>query len=218
MQNLKLKNKGSSLIEVLVYIALFSIVFSSIYMIFIMALRYYYTTKSGIEVQQGAILAVYKLSKELNESSLASLKIYRTTSPKGIVFMSIRNPASGNQIQYSSGSLIWYKYVCFYIETDPADSTKKALFRKEQTITPTTTPASSSTYTPAWFSSGGGAGLAYEVTAHNLDASSGFDIYWGDHLEGVPGSNPIYLELKVNSESYGKINDISTSTLIEIKN
>lgn len=214
------KSKGTTLIEMLVYIFLFLLVFIGIHRIFNSATQYYYLSIASVDVQQSALSASYRLSRELSESALSSIKLYNTT-PKGIVFMSPRDSAGTISFQTASpyeGEVYWYKYVAYYLDTDPGDSSLYAIYIKE--YTPTGSPFSeatgSTTYTTSWFATGGGASLSYKIVATNI---VDMNIYDEDGVSsGTPTSAPIYINITARATSSGKSNDIQTTDSIEVMN
>lgn len=214
------KNKGATLIEMLVYSSLFIVVFTGVYMVFDASVKYYYITQSNVWVQQGALNAVSQLSREVAESNLSSVVLYNS-SPEGIVFMTPRS--SANTISYNTtsgyeGKPYWQKYVCYYLYTDPSDSSKKAVYRKEIAVTALDAPAPSGTYTTSYFATGGGASLSYKIAAYNITS---FDIYWmnvGAKSYGTPAVNPVYIKITAQDNSAGKSNTYETTDSIDVLN
>jgi|GEM_PF-2810469 len=241
MLNLKLmsqgnnkKNKktlGATLFEMLIYMALFGMVFTGIYMVFNAAVKYYYVTQANVWVQQGSLSAVNELARELAESSSNSVAIYpnttNATAQQGIVFMSPRN--SSGALTYNSTNVLymgcpyWQKYVAYYIDIDPNDSSKKAIFRKEISVTQADYASRSGTYTTTYFAAGAGSTLPYKIVAYNI---TDFDIY---RLNGAtktydaptvsnPATNPIYISITAQDNSVGKSNTITTGISTDAMN
>lgn len=216
----KKKKIGTTLVEMLVYSALFGMVFTGIYMVFNAAVKYYYITQSSVWVQQNSLTAINQLSREMLESSLSSVILY-SSDPKGIVFMSPRT--SSGTISYNTnsgyeGRVYWQKYIAYYLYTDPNDASKKAIFRKEKTVTQTDTPSSSSTYTTSYFATGGGSTLSYKIVASNM---TDFDVYWlngSTKTYGTPTLNPIYISVTAQDDSIGKNNTITTISSMDVMN
>lgn len=225
----KKKTFGATLFEMLVYMALFGMVFTGIYMVFSAAIKYYYVTQANVWIQQGSLTAINQLSREMLESSLNSVVLY-SSDPKGIVFMSPRtllsSTPSPNVISYNTstgyeGKVYWQKYVAYYLYTDPNDSSKKAVFRKEITAptAPANSPSSSGTYTTSYFATGAGTTLPYKIVAYNI---TDFDLYWLDSSSvktyGTPTLNPIHISVTAQDNSKGKSNTITTESSMDVMN
>ncbi|MFH1453501.1 MAG: hypothetical protein ABIH00_05935 [Armatimonadota bacterium] len=220
LQEKNKKRKGATIVEMLVYAALFGLVFTGIYMVFNASIKYYHVTKSNIWVQQASLNAINQLSRELFESSLDSVILY-SSSPKGVVFMSPRK--TDNTVEYNStsgyeGQPYWQKFICYYMYADPENPAKNMIYRKEIAVTPASAPYSSSTYTTSYFATGGGSGLSHKVIANDI---SDFDLYWMDgsiKSYGTPSDNPVYISVTAEDESIGKENTMTTVSSVDVLN
>lgn len=226
-KNNKKKSLGATLFEVLVYIALFGMVFTGIYMVFSAAVKYYYVAQSNVWVQQSALNAINELSRELAEGSLKSVVLYPHSpypnypQPHGIVFMSPRiNSTPASTVSYrTDGKLYWQKYVCYYLGDDPQDSSKKVIFRKEIPVAPQDEPSSSSTYTTSYFAANPSLSASSKIVAHDI---IDFDVYWLNHQYGThtASNNTIYIYVKTQAQdtSLGKENIFATTSSINMGN
>lgn len=208
-------DKGTTLLELLVYAALLILVFTGIFGIFIASVKYYNSANASIKVQQSALEATYRLTRELSESSLSSVVLYNGT-PKGIVFMSPRTTTgtvSHNSTSGFEGEVTWNSYVCYYLETDAEDSTKFQLVRKVKGVAASDEPTASALYTAAYFSSGSGASIKGQVLAHRIETLS---FYWlsgaTPSYAGTPTANPVYVSL-TTKQANASNNEESVQTL-----
>ncbi|HXE71832.1 MAG TPA: hypothetical protein VNO81_04145 [Candidatus Nitrosotenuis sp.] len=160
--NVRRGNSGFSLVELIVYSALFPVVLAAIYAVLTLCTRYYAALDNQATLGQQALTASARLAEDVSGTALASVRV----ESDGIVFLSARG--AGGQVFYdSSGRLLWLKYVCYY-------RTGTVLYRKEQSITATPdVPA----LTPAVSAFAGNSSLpttqvAREVTALSISPGS----------------------------------------------
>ena len=129
-------DRGTTLIEALVYTALFGLVLSCIYWVLIASMRYYHIANDSIELQQNGLVALSTITQELSESQANS--IYSFSDPDGIIFASPRN--SSNQFTYGSltQKLQWSKWVCYYVGSNGGNNYlyKKEYFKQTPEETP----------------------------------------------------------------------------------
>lgn len=218
--SIRKKDKGVTLIEALVYCVITGLVFTGIYSVFYSAQKNYYTTRAGIEVQRASLSTTNALCKELSESALGSIYLYAPTglppsAYPGIVFMSPRDENGNISINTGTGAPYWNKYVAYYLNTDPEDSSSFAIFRKEKTVTQTDTPVVSLTYTTTYFATGGGSVLPAKVLAHKVES---FDIYWDTASYATPTQNPVYIKISAKDSSTGKDTTFETTTSVDVLN
>jgi hypothetical protein len=129
------KHRGVSAVELLITISVMGIMFTMIAGIGLLLKKSYLSQSSLSNMQQDASIALAKLSRELMESSYKTTTIYNPSDinqPTGIIFASARDFNSNNdfKIDPNTAKCIWYKYVCYYIDTDEK-SNEKALCRRE---------------------------------------------------------------------------------------
>ncbi|GEM_PF-1302571 len=129
--------RGTTLVELMVYISIMGIIFSIVYTILTYSMRYFDYGINLADLQQQALKAQMKLSQEISESTMSSV-IYNNDSVNGygIIFLSPRDNR-GNFKTYQNldaGKPIWQKFIGYYVSSDK-------LMRKEVNITPAPNPA-----------------------------------------------------------------------------
>lgn len=138
------RQAGATLIEILTYMGLASMVMLAIYLIFVAGWRYFEIARSSVEVQQAVNTIGTRLTRDLMETHANTVQSYPnskyTSVPVGIVFLSARKPVTGgaddNAFQYDPnyGLPLWQKYVGYYLDTDPSnpnDTRSRALYVAE---------------------------------------------------------------------------------------
>ncbi len=129
------KKRGVTAVELLITISVMGIMFTMIAGIGLLLKKSYLSQSSLSNMQQDASVALAKMSRELMESSYKTASIYNPSDvnqPTGIIFASARDFNQNNEFQIdpNTAKSIWYKYVCYYIDTDEK-SNEKALCRRE---------------------------------------------------------------------------------------
>ncbi|MEW6279998.1 MAG: hypothetical protein AB1758_15320 [Candidatus Eremiobacterota bacterium] len=125
------RNQGASIIELLVYAAVFLLMLGMVYASLLLALNYYHGTRNFSALQQNVLVAAGELSEELARAPSDRV----STQTDAIVFLSPTRPQGG--VAYDgTGHLYWQKWVCYY--RDPQNQ----LRRKELPITPVVDPPS----------------------------------------------------------------------------
>lgn len=223
--------KGTNLLEVLIYTAIFGLLFTLIYQFFNVGVAYFTAARANIEVQGGLQSAAKRLAAELSESNLSSIRFYPTSSspsgmPYGIVFASPRymstNATTPNKLVFDtaspnpSGKPLWHKYVCYYLDADSANPGYYCLMRKEKDLPgsgSSLTPTASSDTTLTFKNSNW---LPGEMLAANLKAA-GFTIY-SDAGNPAIVSNPITINFQLESLSKGKQNTLNSQLYVNVIN
>lgn len=177
--------QGSTLIEILVYVALFSTVLIVIFTILNTEIKLYRIADQQSTVNQSALRSTFRLTRELSESSLQAIALYAPGSAApGVVFMSPRmvTGTSTGPVQYNGtagfeGRLSWSSFICYYQAPDPTDSSKYLLKRKVKTNQGSDdTAVIVDTYSPGWFSGNSALGAGQVIAADILAT----DLYWWD--------------------------------------
>jgi len=124
------RQPGATLIEILTYMGLVSMVMLAIYGIFVAGQRYFEVARASVEVQQALNTIGARLTRDLMETDANTVQSYPnskyTAVPVGIVFLSARKPTTGaaddNTFQYDAtyGGPVWQKYIGYYLDTDPS--------------------------------------------------------------------------------------------------
>lgn len=228
------RQRGASLMELIVYTVLFSMVATGVAAAFSAGNRWYSTTRLVIQAEQDAHNLPVKLAQELMESNLGGIQFYPCSAdqyaPRGITFISPRDTSSKFNINPLTGRARYYKYICYYVGPDPTNAGMYAVFRKEYAppgLNPDARPVPLSTaYCTEWFRDN--RALRAQIVAHNIVpaatawGNSGFDIYSGDPESGSENhesvSNPICIEVSTATDTRGATNNIKSSVLLSVRN
>ncbi|MDQ7824706.1 MAG: hypothetical protein RDV48_18035 [Candidatus Eremiobacteraeota bacterium] len=208
------RSPGVTLIEMVLYSALMLTVFSTVFGIFVMAIRSYQLCDAKINVQRAALTTSLRLAKELEEASIYSVAIYRpedltpgaplrphyphgyydsssVNNLAGISFLSPRKAASTgaanpDKAEFdSSGSLQFWSCVCYYLVSQGGNPPLYTLKRKMKTFTAAQTVTTQAMYSPEYFYNGAGkTTLKEDIIARNIYS---LDIYWWN--ESGTGTN-----------------------------
>jgi hypothetical protein len=117
-------------VEIMVAMAIFAIVMTSVAQIIRHTVRFYNTHVRAIEVQQQAIQAARWITQEMEEGSYQSVSSVFTPSPH-VIFGSPRN--LDGKLEVVDGRMLWQKFVCYYVGTIKGDQVLKRgelLFQK----------------------------------------------------------------------------------------
>lgn len=227
--------RGTTFVELIVYTALFAMIASAVAAAFTAGNRWYQTTRSVISAEQDAQNLPYRLGQELMESNLGGITFYpnsnASSARRGIVFIAPRNPSAGNAFGFNplTGRARWYKYVCFYVQSDPENPGATEVVRKEWVpagLDPDARPVAC-VNTTDWFRTN--TSLAQVVIAHNVLAPTdtllhgGFDVFSGDPETTSPNydsaSNPICVSVSTgNGGSTAQMNTVKTTLLTSARN
>jgi len=145
----KEKSRGTSLFEMMIVIAISSIILVSIGNLIRVGVDYYFYSTAQIEVQRNALLSLSIMTQELTGSTYESVYTENSAPPTldpndGLLFASAVNEdgvdtdvAPGHQgypgdtVRDSGGNLLWINMICYYIgEVDG----KKALLRTRERL------------------------------------------------------------------------------------
>lgn len=103
--------RGLTLPELLVACGLASLVLAGLTVLFVQAIRYHRSLQTSLELQENNLSAIAILSRDISETSLASVG----AEPTGVVLASPRGLDDLLQVD-AQGRLLWRKWVCFYVE------------------------------------------------------------------------------------------------------
>lgn len=118
-----MKPRGFTIPEVLTYMLILGIVMSFIAGIFVAGIRYYHAGATNVEVQESNLKGAARLTKEIRESTTASvaynaigLAPNRVTT--AIIFLSARNPLCNEQFDFNTttGAPQWHYWVAYYLK------------------------------------------------------------------------------------------------------
>ena len=104
--------RGLSLAELIVSLALFSIVMAGVATLIRQTVRFYNVNLVGIEVQRESIFAMNDLREDLADASFSSFR----TETEGLVVGNPRDANGDFVYDEDTGELIWHRLVCYRTE------------------------------------------------------------------------------------------------------
>ena len=107
-------NRGSSLAEVIVSLALISLVMISMQRVLFHATRYLRNTTLTNEMQQSCVIAMGRLVTELLESNATSIR-GDAVNYRYVSFASLRD--DNDSITFADDELLWHSFIGYYIDT-----------------------------------------------------------------------------------------------------
>lgn len=107
-----IRQRGSSLVELIVSMALFALLSLSIGTLTRNGLEYLRMAELRAELSRQSLFALSSVSRELVESNTDAIRPAATGEPPGIVFASPRSATGG--ITYVNNRLQWNRWVCVY--------------------------------------------------------------------------------------------------------
>ena len=132
------ERRGTTLVEVLIYAALFVFILGAIYGSLTMGLNAYRRTDNFATVQHQALTGLRQLTDELASAPRAKVG-YETNA---VVFPSARD--GDGQVHYDgSGNVLWQAWVTYYVETGRGLVRSRLAFTPATQL-PTTIPTSNS--------------------------------------------------------------------------
>ncbi len=147
-------SKGATLIELIIYMFLLSIILSLVFRIVVLNKKQSSKPMASFNVQQEFIFAQDALRQDLKETKLSTVKIYPNPDhPNATVGISLISPRTidTNEIKTTPyGTPYWQKIIYYYLEKDPKREDVAYLVRKEGVISglPSANPKASP-YEPA---------------------------------------------------------------------
>lgn len=127
---------GQSLVELLIVVALFSAVLYCAFLLIDRGVTGYRESVDALEIRQQALLGMARLSKELRDTAISSLKVQQD----GVVFASTRTADNLLEFDTVTGKTKWQKFVSYHTDagTDTVSEERKpgALMRKEEFFPP----------------------------------------------------------------------------------
>ena len=112
-------HSGMSVPEIMVAMAIFAIVLSSVAQMIRHTVRYYNTHVQATEIQQQAIQAAQWISQEMQEGSYRSVISAPAPSPH-IIFGSPRDV--DGKLSFEDEVMLWQKFVCYYVTSMKGES------------------------------------------------------------------------------------------------
>lgn len=232
------RKSGTTLIELLVYMGLFSLALATIYAFFHFGNRWLHKTRTLVEVQAQTNVATSWLMKDLMEAPEDFITSYPNgTSPNvpaGVVFLSARDPNT-DQMVYNpdTGDPRWQTYVGYYLAADPerpTDTRVMALFRGEvgqptgglPTQNPLT-PQAAGVTTDTIRTSGNPRVIAHGLVPASGTDHGGLDVYWNQSAlpaftKGYANTgSPTYIDVLLRNTTRGS-EETELRTMLRIQN
>lgn len=135
-----------TLVETLIHSVLLLLLLGGVVTALILGSRNFRMVEALADVQREAAAAGAALRQELAETRGASVAV--GTSPAGVVFLSPRPDGTGPWLVDADGSLLWQRWVCYYLDTRNG---VPVLLRKERKLNSPTANPPTTTLTTADF-------------------------------------------------------------------
>lgn len=201
---MKSRTWASTLTEVMIYCLLLILMLVLAFTFYQLGSRYLAKTRTQVEIQQSASLAVEALIRDLSEAYDGGVVSY--AGRLGVGMLSARDAQGKFIYEGATGYPIWQRYVGFYLNPDPEDPQVMALYRSEITNKgglPTSSPVTpgAAGITVDLFRT---QGLRRKLVAHGL---VGVDVYSLNAAQQkiYPSvlTNPVWVELELRNLSTG---------------
>lgn len=139
MTRARSQSRGFSIIELLVSMAITSVVVTGSFWIFQEGLQLFRTHQASADAQVDAMKVLARIASEAVNATPSAAKAYPGggSFPPGIVFASSTTPAGLSLFDPKTGSIAWQRYVCYYFKPDPTGGDNGEVWRAEVPITPT---------------------------------------------------------------------------------
>jgi hypothetical protein len=145
----KLKETAFSLVEIIISIAIISLMLTAITIIMVNSMKLSVIGRARGGLQGSAISSMGFLSRELMESDIRSASIYNIDDicPTTISFLSAVE-INGVDLKYemSTGKMSWQKYIIYFLVPDTATEDKMLIRKEYNPRDPGTPPASNFEY------------------------------------------------------------------------
>lgn len=117
---------GTTLVELLVVLALFSIVLYCSFLLLDRGITMYRESADALEVRQQGLIGMSRLSAELRDTVNSSIHV----DDAGLVFTSAKNSENIREFNTVSGNPKWQKFVCYFL--GPVEEDGRKLLRAEE--------------------------------------------------------------------------------------
>lgn len=132
--------RGFSIIELLVTLAVTSIVVTGSFWIFQEGLQLFRTHQASADAQIDAMKVLSRIASEVVNTTPSAARAYPLPSgaePPGLVFANSTTPSGLSIFDSKTGAIAWQRYVSFYYKPDPAGGDNGEVWRAEVPVTPT---------------------------------------------------------------------------------
>lgn len=125
-----------SLIELIVAVAIMSVVMTGAFQVFTEGLRLFRTNQAAADAQSSAIKTLSRITNELVNANPEMVRTYSSATGNldGVVFTSPLAENGSAQFDPVSGKIYWQKYICYYHQPNPDTPALGKLIRKEAKI------------------------------------------------------------------------------------
>lgn len=107
-----MRKSGTSLVEMIVALAILSLVLLAVYILMFNGLRYYQDSEAKLELQRQSLLAIHRVSRKVSETSRYSVE----TGTNALLFAYPRD--DNGYLRFTSDrSILWYRFFCYYLTT-----------------------------------------------------------------------------------------------------
>lgn len=122
----KFNIKGTTLLEIMLSLSIFSMISGLMFYIFFVSSGSWVKVRKGIEINESAQVLLSRIEREIRSSSFDSVeimhyKISATPAPSdAISFLSAYDPNTRmTAYKEDEGEMNWRRYIIFYVEDDP---------------------------------------------------------------------------------------------------
>jgi prepilin-type N-terminal cleavage/methylation domain-containing protein len=118
------KPKGLTLLEIMLALAIFTMLLGLVVYIYTIAAKSWLKVKSQIDVKHSAQITMIRIQREIRGSAINSVMVedsYPTAGNQAISFMSSYDDTSGRTNYDENGKMKWSKVVFYYIEKSPCE-------------------------------------------------------------------------------------------------
>lgn len=128
--------KGFTLIEMMVTLAIMSVVMVGIFKVFDEGMQLFRTNSRAADAQTAAIKVMSLISAELVNATPEVSQNYESGSGNlpGIVFATSLTDTGATRFDDITGQIYWQRYICYYFVADPSGNHDGKLFRAELPI------------------------------------------------------------------------------------
>lgn len=173
------------------------LVLACAYQMLITSMTVHAVQRNATELQQGAMVPLARLFRELSETHPYHLRYDK--APAGVVFASPRDDQGAFTFD-TAGNLNWQRYICYHLATVQGAS---ALVRRELKLPAVVNAPPGIPYSTAWFAA---SSIRSTVVGPNV---TGFT---------VAGLNPITITITVNHSALGRVDQLQYTTEVLIRN
>lgn len=130
------RSAGFSLIEMMVTLAIMSVVMIGIFQVFQEGMQLFRTNSRAADSQRAAVKVMGLISAELVNATPEVAQHHPSggSEPSGIVFATSLTDTGTARFDDLTGELYWQRYISYYFEPDSSGGFNGKIFRAEETI------------------------------------------------------------------------------------